>query len=128
MSRGKASYASPRNDDVDNVGAYLSAYLTNAIVDADDEDEDTVEVDGVKKAVIKGGRLHMYPTGMKIYRCSKGLKKPEKSFISSAKADEFRQKHKTGKTFEVEREFKDPKTGFKTYIIKEWYNKMKEGL
>lgn len=44
---------------VDNIGAYLSAYLANI----DD---------------IKGGRLYLYPAGMNIYRCSRGIKYPSR--------------------------------------------------
>jgi len=43
---------------VDNVGAYLSAYLIN---------------DGDKK----GQRLYYYPAGVNIYRCSKGIRRPK---------------------------------------------------
>lgn len=43
----------------DNISAYLSAYLTN---------------DG--KGSKKGSRLHFYPKGMRIYRCSRNLSKP----------------------------------------------------
>lgn len=73
----------------DNVGAYLTAYLGD--IELNDENSDyiakelkdgvfelkEVEVDGKKKSFIKGGRLHMYPTGMNIYRSSRGLKRPE---------------------------------------------------
>lgn len=72
--------------DVDNIGAYLSAYLGDievtkeAIVDAyknsDKVELKTVLVDGKEKKFIKGGRLHYYPTGMRIYRKSKGIKEP----------------------------------------------------
>ena len=30
------------------------------------------------KAIIKGARLSLYPTGFRIYRCSKGIKHPLK--------------------------------------------------
>lgn len=53
-----------RLKDVDNVGAYVSAYLTDLY------DEDT----GVKT---KGARVYLYPAGMNLYRCSRGIKKPE---------------------------------------------------
>lgn len=71
--------------EVDNIGAYLSAYLTD--VELTSETAKSLEmgdqimtkvVDGVEKKFIKGGRLHMYPPGMRIYRCSKGIKKPDK--------------------------------------------------
>lgn len=76
--------------DVDNIGAYLSAYLAD--IDLDDvKDKETAFkvasegceiktkiVDGKEKKFIKGGRLHMYPPGMNLYRKSKGIIKPER--------------------------------------------------
>ena len=47
-----------RIESVDNIGAYLSAYLTN------------IEGGG------KGARLYLYPSGVNIYRTSRGIKKP----------------------------------------------------
>jgi len=47
-----------RIESVDNIGAYLSAYLTN------------LEDGG------KGARLYLYPSGVNIYRTSRGIKKP----------------------------------------------------
>lgn len=71
-------------DDNDNLGAYLSAYLGDIeIKDGQIMDFETIEnclglpvkeVDG--KKFVKGGRLHMYPTGFNIYRCSRGIKRP----------------------------------------------------
>lgn len=69
---------------VDNIGAYLSAYLAD--VELTDENVGKVykadgdikvkEVEG--KKYIKGGRLHMYPPGMNLYRKSKGIVEPER--------------------------------------------------
>lgn len=64
---------------VDNVGAYLSAYMSNA-PDAEDGDTLTGNSDSVtgaeNKAVIKGKRAAMYPRGMHLYRASKNLAQP----------------------------------------------------
>lgn len=77
--------------DVDNLGAYLSAYLGDVELDDNNLSEliDTgaikpgqafnikeVEIDGIKKKFIKGGRLSYYPSGMNIYRTSRGIKQP----------------------------------------------------
>lgn len=77
--------------DIDNLGAYLSAYLGDIELNDENLEEclkygyieigkpfnsKEVEIDGVKKKFIKGGRLHFYPAGMNIYRCSRGIKKP----------------------------------------------------
>jgi hypothetical protein len=40
-----------------------------------------VEIDGIKKKFIKGGRLHYYPPGMNIYRKSKGIKFPKEEYM-----------------------------------------------
>lgn len=71
---------------VDNIGAYLSAYLSdvelndgNMIKAVLDQSEVVVrEVEGKEKKFIKGGRLHMYPPGMNMYRKSKGIIPPER--------------------------------------------------
>lgn len=72
--------------DVDNLGAYLSAYLGD--VELNDETSKTchgtikeVEIDGKKKKFIKGGRLHLYPSGMNIFRKSKGIKSPPEEWM-----------------------------------------------
>ena len=81
--------------DVDNLGAYLSAYLGDIELTADNRkviseccpgdtgqyEIKTVEIDGVEKRFIKGGRLHLYPTGMNIYRKSRGIKIPDSSYM-----------------------------------------------
>lgn len=74
---------------VDNPGLYLTAYLgdmeiTEAIsagafqagrlAEAETEDKQGQKQ---KKAVIKGARLHLYPNGFNLYRCSRGVKRPD---------------------------------------------------
>lgn len=75
--------------DVDNIGAYLSAYLTDVELTEEsvhaliDEKREVVikQVDGKEKKFIKGGRLHMYPPGMNLYRKSKGIMQPEREIM-----------------------------------------------
>lgn len=75
---------------VDNIGAYLSAYLSDIeLTDATEDlayriDTEIVEklVDGQKKRFIKGGRLHLYPPSMKLYRKSRGIVHPERKRMS----------------------------------------------
>jgi hypothetical protein len=76
-------------DGVDNIGAYLSAYLGDIELNTDNFKEiacktgnphmeiKEINVDGVSKAFIKGGRCYLYPPGMNLYRKSKGIKFPE---------------------------------------------------
>lgn len=78
-----------RLNSVDNIGAYVSAYLTDldfegnlaeSVTAVTKEGKQMVYKDkqGEKKAFVKGGRIHMYPQGMNIYRCSRGIKMPER--------------------------------------------------
>src|SRR5581483_624994 len=75
--------------DVDNIGAYLSAYLAD--VELTDEKQGLGKevqiklVEGQEKRFIKGGRLHMYPPGMNLYRKSKGIVEPERVEMSYGK-------------------------------------------
>lgn len=41
-----------------------------------------IEVEGVKKKFLKGARCYLYPSGMNIYRKSKGIKFPEENEMS----------------------------------------------
>lgn len=72
--------------DIDNIGAYLSAYLADVELTEENmlkavlEESPVVirEVEGKEKKFIKGGRLHMYPPGMNLFRKSKGMLYPER--------------------------------------------------
>ena len=73
-------------NNVDNIGAYLTAYITDLPLN----DENVMsamlngkkviekEIDGKKKRFIKGGRLHMYPSNFRFFRKSNGIKYPER--------------------------------------------------
>lgn len=103
--------------DVDNIGAYLSAYLTdieltqeNALKTALEQSEIvTREVEGQEKKFVKGGRLHLYPPGMNLYRNSRGIIKPErvnmefsrvKKIVGSAKPHYEKKYHIENDNFE----------------------------
>lgn len=71
-----------RLKDVDNVGAYLSAYLMNLNVEevepdpaGEEREAETGQTDS--KRYRKGERLGLYPPGMNFYRYSRDLKKPD---------------------------------------------------
>lgn len=75
---------SKQGQSISNIGAYLSAYLAD--IDLTDPavkennisgEVKTVIVDGKEKKYIKGGRLVLYPTGVNIYRKSKGIVEPD---------------------------------------------------
>lgn len=72
-----------RLNNVDNIGAYLSAYLTN--IEENTENSDYLNNKGQKK-YIKGARLWLYPKGIRLYRKSKGIKKPTRIKMTYAEA------------------------------------------
>ena len=59
----------------DDVGRYYVAYFTNLEIEAKDEKSK-------EKKYIKGARLPFYPSGMKIYRTTRGIEKPPKIDIT----------------------------------------------
>lgn len=77
--------------DGDGLALYFKYYLSDVEYDDDTDAEDkpstvTKVVDGVSKQFIKGERLKYYPTGMKLYSSSRGLKRPIVEEMSNAEA------------------------------------------
>ena len=77
-----------RIDNVDDVGLYLTAYLTDISINeasisdikSAKEIKEIETLEGgkkVNKKIIKGGRLKYYPSGFRLYRCSRSIKRPE---------------------------------------------------
>lgn len=113
-------------DDVDNVGAYLTAYLGDVALDEYDGDYvgtkgiKIAKVDGKEKKYVKGGRLHMYPPGMHIFRWSRGVKRPDVEYMKYEKA-----KEKAGSpqpTYTESKTLTDEKSGFTSILAHEYYN------
>ena len=122
-----------RLDDVDNVGAYLTAYLGDMEVDEAQslgvdcnglsvKECDVLQEDGktIKKRYIKGARLSMYPPGINLYRASKGVAYPVITFTPNAAAE----KKVGGATLTFERTLGivDDKTGFNNVVNYRYYN------
>lgn len=92
-------------NDVDNIGAYFSAYLgdmpleevqalpedeqAKAMVQAVSVQEKEVtdsNLEPVKKKFVKGGRLYLYPPKMNIIRYSQGIKEPTVEYTTKKEA------------------------------------------
>lgn len=112
--------------EVDNIGAYLSAYLsdieltdeTESLAYADGTEIVEKTVEGQKKKFIKGGRLHMYPPNMKLYRKSRGIVPPTRkrmTYEDAKKAVGSAEPHYS-KTYDILTD------GFKNTIHFEQYN------
>lgn len=125
-------------DNVDNVGAYLTAYLGDmelSEVNPEEFDKVTkgtstklVEVDEdgkkVTKAIIKGARLNLYPADFKMLRCSRGVKRPVAEMLTQEQAN--KKVSAATKTFESAVKLVDHENDFETVIIREQYNRVRE--
>ena len=87
-------------DDIDNVGAYLTAYLGDMELSEIDwtkwneitrgttvKQVEMLDDDGQKvtKQVLKGARLNLYPANFNMVRCSRGIKRPIEEMMSQEK-------------------------------------------
>lgn len=85
-------------EDCDNIGAYLTAYLTDvpleeyegSFYDTDIKIAEVTQEDGskVSKKLVKGARLNFYPAGMNFYRTSRGINRPSVEWTTKAAAKE----------------------------------------
>lgn len=116
-------------DNVDNVGAYLTAYLGDMELDeiqgkTDGKEVKIVEVDEngekVKKAIVKGARLDLYPSNFNMLRYSRGCKKPIEEMMYQDEAT--KKVLGATKTFESAVKMIDESTGFENTIVKSQYN------
>ena len=122
-------------DNVDNVGAYLTAYLGDMeldeiqTADAIGKQCKVVEVEDdsgkkVKKAIVKGARLDLYPANFNMLRCSRGVKRPTVEMMSQEKAN--KKVLGATKTFESAIKLTDSEQDFESIIIKEQYNRLRK--
>lgn len=93
-----------RLKDIDNIGAYVSAYLINI-------------KDG--EVTKKGARLHLYPPQHKLYRCSRGIKIPESEYITY---DEAKKRISSDKLTYSNTMYIQTDDGFENTIHYEYYN------
>lgn len=126
-----------RLDDVDNVGAYLTAYLGDVelseaqsqnmyIGNREIKECEFTDDNGQKqkKKYVKGARLFMYPTGFHIFRYSKGIKKPT---VTHCDYSEAKKKISSAKlTFSKSVELKDPDNDFENTLTYEYYNAIRK--
>lgn len=93
-----------RLKDIDNIGAYVSAYLIN-IKDGD-----------ITK---KGARLYLYPPQHKLYRFSRGIQIPKSEYITYSEA---KKRISSDKLTYENTVFIQTDGGFENTIHYEYYN------
>lgn len=134
-------------DNVDNVGAYLTAYLGD--MDLQDlfqgdnlldylkyntyGDELNMQFgdirisgdeNGNKKYIVKGGRLPFYPLGFRIYRCSRGVNRPVEYYLPQKKAEKLVSKSKL--VYEKSMVFEDAEKDYFNVVNKRQYNSKRQ--
>lgn len=134
--------------DVDNLGAYFSAYLADmelSELDALSPEEQKKALKAgceiatkeytdetgkkVSKRIVKGGRLYLYPRGMQIVRRSKGIKSPEVEKMTYREAKEKVQGATCtfSRTYEVlNNDTESGQTKMVNVITKEYYNRKRK--
>lgn len=122
-------------ENVDNVGAFLTAYLgdmelderielRNDLDDLNGRELKTVEIDGKEKRFIKGARLIYYPSNFNMYRASRGIKKPIEEMITLEQAEKKVGSSKL--TFKKTIQVCDDENGFKCVIDTKQYNRIRK--
>ena len=122
-------------DNVDNVGAYLTAYLGDMeITDLDVSQAvgknckivETEDDNGnkVKKAIVKGARLDLYPSNFNMIRTSRGVKRPTEEMMTQFEAN--KKVSGATKTFEKTVKITDTEHHFTSVISTEYYNNLRE--
>lgn len=118
-------------DDVDNVGAYLTAYLGDLPINNVDAvqyigsrvkivEEEQSDGNKISKAYIKGARLALYPANFNLYRTSRGIKRPE---VSTTTYSQAKKKVLAGtKTYSTAYQLTDDSINYNSIVIKEYYN------
>ena len=121
-------------DNVDNVGAYLTAYLGDIEI-TDDSDLSkqnfklkVVDIENDKgvletKRFIKGGRLHMYPPKFNMIRYSRGLKKPTVEYMSYKNAE--KKVSDATLTYETSFSISDKENNYSNIINVRYFNSVK---
>lgn len=108
---------------IDNLGAYFSVYLSDLDVTDEENNKNAItkiNSEGKEKRIKKGERLKMYPLGMNIYRCSKGIKKP---IITEVSPKEYKNDNMGTLTYECGCLIYDNNGKELNVIVHEYYNK-----
>lgn len=115
----------------DNIGQYLTAYLSDLPAEDNPSLEaltgsgniKEVDVDGKKKRILKGARLALIPAGTRIFRYSRGIKRPLIIRAPYSETLEYLADMGYQKTYESAFELSDPESDFKSTCVKQVFKK-----
>lgn len=130
---GKNVTVKKLNENCDNLGSYLTAYLCDiefetakqiGINSANSQNIKTVMIENdngelEEKRFIKGARLCLYPPKMNLYRCSRGILRPVKEQSNYKMAKEKISSAKLTYSSSI---LISDELGFQNIITKEYYN------
>jgi hypothetical protein len=123
---------------VDDIGRYLTAYLGDIPLDEVEQlpADAEIKIDRLKtvetteggekksKAIIKGARMALYPSGMNLYRISRGIKPPTvyktKNINAEKKFEDW------ALTYEATYRITNETGGFVTTVNKRHYNRLRQ--
>lgn len=116
---------------IDNIGKYLTSYLADLPIDNSSNivqelmggDIKEISVNDNRKRIIKGARLKLLPVGMRIYRYSRGIRKPKVKSISYGEALKELSDSGFSKVNEYAIEIKDIERDFTSQYIKQTFKK-----
>lgn len=116
-------------DNVDDLGAYLVAYLTDVEITEATPTLDNTKIKtltdeyGLAKRYKKGARLFMYPRGMHIFRHSSNCTIPQVEYMTSSTARSMVQNMTM--TYESTKIIEDTESGYSTIINTQYYNSVR---
>lgn len=118
---------------ITNIGAYLTAYLTDIDLSADDAQEVLADMTltGANshlktlkdKKFLKGGRIHLYPKNMRIFRHSRGVKPPKIERSDRQTALDMIDAYNAELKFYHGFSFYDDSTRYGNEVFKEYFNR-----
>lgn len=120
-------------NNITNIGAYLTAYLTDIDLSSDDIQDILADVTLTPqnsrlktlngKKFLKGGRLHLYPKNMRIFRHSRGVKPPKIERSDRQTALEMIDAYNAELKFYHGFSFYDDSTRYGNEVFKEYFNR-----
>ncbi|MBQ4042873.1 MAG: hypothetical protein IJD06_02670 [Clostridia bacterium] len=123
-------------DKVDNIGAYLVAYLADIPVEEYTDiqnirasaivTKEHIDDDGnlIPKKVVKGARLSLYPVGMHVFRWSSGIQKPQQYYTTADRAQTLVGDLQP--CYEATKTITDTESGFTNIINYRQFNKKRK--